>query len=98
MKPIGIILFVIGCLAIFVSLHERGCAYNSDVYNNGLLNERTNDVIVSCFVSLIGAIWIALSSDRANKNNDLIAKKLDKLIELEQSKQSIELKNDSRTL
>lgn len=63
MKKLGTLFFAVGIIAIFFSLNERATANDSDVYNYGLLNQRTNHVIVSCVIMLIGAIWMGKDND-----------------------------------
>lgn len=68
MKIAGTILFAFGIIAIFYSVNMSATVHTpiiysssvSEVYNTGLLNDRTNYVIISCFATLIGAIWMVL--------------------------------------
>ena len=63
MKKTGQVLFVIGIIAtvasIFMDTSVSTGYYDKGVNNIGLLNDRTNYVTTSCFLTLIGAIWIA---------------------------------------
>ena len=67
MKKAGQLLFIAGILctiaSLFMDTSVKSSYLDKEVNNLGLLSDRTNYVIVSCFVMLIGAIWMVLGND-----------------------------------
>ncbi len=67
LRELGKLFFVIGLIAIFASLNMDATVYGEfssvdrNLYNIGKLNDRSNYVLVSCCITLIGAIWIGIS-------------------------------------
>lgn len=68
LESAGAIFFVVGLVATFVSatmdatvMSEYGGVMRGS-YNIGLLNDRSNYVLISCFVTLIGAIWYGIAA------------------------------------
>jgi hypothetical protein len=67
MKKAGQLLFVAGIigtlLSLFMDTSVKSSYLDTEVNNLGLLSDRTNYVIVSCFTMLIGALWMVLGKD-----------------------------------
>lgn len=67
MKGYGILILICGIIALCIALcmdtsvSSSGYSY-SKVENIGLLNQKSNWVVVSCFTCLIGCIFIAFGS------------------------------------
>ncbi len=61
MKDWGIVLLIAGALGVFLTFYLISGATPGypDTYNIGLLNLKSNWITICCFISLIGAIWIA---------------------------------------
>lgn len=79
MKGLGTLIFLAGIAATYYSVKMNVVVSSpaanggyEEVYEPGLLNDRTNYVIISCFATLIGAIWMAkprAASDKAKETD-----------------------------
>jgi hypothetical protein len=62
MKPIGIIFFIIGFIALIISMSQgvtvRSSGFN-EIVNFGLMGDKILSVIISCSVALMGIILMA---------------------------------------
>ncbi len=62
-RTIGLIALVVGTLALFYSLSLDTTILSNDgdrIYNNGLLNQKTNYLIASCSIMVVGAIFYCI--------------------------------------
>lgn len=80
MKGLGTLMFLAGIVATYYSVKMKVIVSSpaanggyEEVYDAGLLNDRTNYVIVSCMVTLIGAVWMAKPKGAVEKPKDITA-------------------------
>ncbi len=66
MKGLGTLMFLAGIIATYYSAKMNVIVLSpsinggyEQIYEAGLMNDRSNYVIISCFVMLIGAVWMA---------------------------------------
>lgn len=85
--------WVIGCLLIIVGLISLSNSINQDtsidgVHNIGLINDKSNSLLISALIFITGIIFIAIAKLKVTtsvsnkKNSDYIADELEKLAEL----------------
>ncbi len=75
MKRNGIIIFVIGVVAVCLSINYDATVPANDgdrTYNIGLLNQKSNFVLLSCFVCLVGSVLYAsgILENKAETQNE----------------------------
>jgi len=61
-KSVGSAVFWLGLIAVIFCLFFMDATVG-EYYNIGLINQKSNFVTVSCFATLIGAIWMVLGDD-----------------------------------
>jgi|GEM_PF-4886587 len=69
-KNVGQGVFWLGVIAVIFCLFFMDATVG-EYYNIGLINQKTNFIIVSCFATLIGAIWMVLGEEpETNKESE----------------------------